>query len=419
MALPQLHDGHTVQLLQGGQEFFPALVRAIDASRHEVRFETYIFNVDASGQTVAEALVRAAERKVAVTLMMDGAGTPGLPPEWSARFDAAGVKWHIFSPLGRIGWFIPSRWRRLHRKLCVVDGHTAFCGGINVLDDFYDPNHGALESPRFDFSVQVTGPLVRAVAETTAQFWWRSRAAKEARERDFPQAWAALQSAVRLGMQTNQDQDTGYSELADERGGLASAGALQPTARAALVLRDNVRQRTQIERAYRKAIGEARTEIIIANAYFMPGARLRKGLIHAARRGVRVRLLLQGRYEYFMQYHAARPVFGALLAAGVEIHEYAPSFLHAKVAVIDSRWATVGSSNLDPLSLLLAREANVVVADSVFAQNLRQRLEHAMQHQGQQMDPAVYSSRPWRQRFLDRLAFGVMRLLLFLNGSRY
>ena len=419
MALPQLHDGHTVQLLQGGQEFFPALVRAIDASQHEVRFETYIFNVDASGQTVAEALVRAAERKVAVTLMMDGAGTPGLPPEWSARFDAAGVKWHIFSPLGRIGWFIPSRWRRLHRKLCVVDGHTAFCGGINVLDDFYDPNHGALESPRFDFSVQVTGPLVRAVAETTAQFWWRSRAAKEARERDFPQAWAALQSAVRLGMQTNQDQDTGYSELADERGGLASAGALQPTARAALVLRDNVRQRTQIERAYRKAIGEARTEIIIANAYFMPGARLRRGLIHAARRGVRVRLLLQGRYEYFMAYHAARPVFGALLAAGVEIHEYAPSFLHAKVAVIDSRWATVGSSNLDPLSLLLAREANVVVADSVFAQNLRQRLEHAMQHQGQQMDPAVYASRPWRQRFLDRLAFGVMRLLLFLNGSRY
>jgi cardiolipin synthase A/B len=419
MALPQLHDGHTVQLLQGGQAFFPALVRAIDAARFEVRFETYIFNLDASGQTVAEALARAAERKVAVTLMMDGAGTPSLPPEWGARFDAAGVKWHIFSPLGRIGWFIPSRWRRLHRKLCVVDGHTAFCGGINVLDDFYDPNHGALESPRFDFSVQVTGPLVRAVAETTAQFWWRSRAAKEARERDFPQAWAALQSAVRLGVQSNRDEDTGNSEPAANPGGPARTDALQHTARAALVLRDNVRQRTQIERAYRKAIGEARSEIIIANAYFMPGARLRHGLIHAARRGVRVRLLLQGRYEYFMQYHAARPVFGALLAAGVEIHEYAPSFLHAKVAVIDSHWATVGSSNLDPLSLLLAREANVVITDSAFAQDLRQRLEHAMQHQGTRMDPEVYANRPLRQRFLDRLAFGVMRLLLFLNGSSY
>ncbi len=432
MSLPLLHDGHTVRLLQGGQAFFPALVHAIDASRFEVRFETYIFNLDASGQTIAEALVRAAGRKVAVTLMMDGAGTPSLPPEWAARFDAAGVKWHIFSPLGRIGWFIPSRWRRLHRKLCVVDGHTAFCGGINVLDDFYDPNHGALDSPRFDFSVQVTGPLVRAVAETTAQFWWRSRAAKEARERDFPQAWAALQSALRVGVQAQREVDASRHAEAVARSAGACAvkvsdsaavptaeAPLVHTARAALVLRDNVRQRTQIERAYRKAIGEARSEIIIANAYFMPGVRLRQGLIHAARRGVRVRLLLQGRYEYFMQYHAARPVFGALLAAGVEIHEYAPSFLHAKVAVIDSHWATVGSSNLDPLSLLLAREANVVVTDSAFAQDLRQRLEHAMQHQGQRMDPEVYARRPLRQRFLDRLAFGVMRLLLFLNGSRY
>ena len=422
--MPQLHDGHTVQLLQGGQEFFPALVRAIDASRFEVRFETYIFNMDASGETVADALVRAAGRKVTVTLMMDGAGTPSLPPEWSARFDAAGVKWHIFSPLGRIGWFMPSRWRRLHRKLCVVDGHTAFCGGINVLDDFYDPNHGALDSPRLDFSVQVTGPLVRAVAETMAQFWWRSRAAKEARDRDFPQAWAALQSAMRLGVHSRHDPgpsaDAHSTQISGGQRGVAPAHATQPhPARAALVLRDNVRQRTQIERAYRKAIGEARSEIIIANAYFMPGARLRQGLIHAARRGVRVRLLLQGRYEYFMQYHAARPVFGALLAAGVEIHEYAPSFLHAKVAVIDSYWATVGSSNLDPLSLLLAREANVVVTDRAFASDLRARLEHAMQHQGQQMDPAAHGSRPLRQRFLDRLAFGVMRLLLFLNGSRY
>jgi cardiolipin synthase len=142
-------------------------------------------------------------------------------------------------------------------------------------------------------------------------------------------------------------------------------------------------------------------------------------LIHAARRGVRVRLLLQGRYEYFMQYHATRPVYGALLAAGVEIHEYAVSFLHAKVAVIDSHWATVGSSNLDPLSLLLAREANVVADDVVFAKDLRTRLVSAIEQGGVRVDPAMYANRPWRQRLLDRFALGVMRLLLFLNGSRY
>ena len=192
---------------------------------------------------------------------------------------------------------------------------------------------------------------------------------------------------------------------------------------AALVLRDNLRNRTRIERAYRQAIGEAREEIIIANAYFLPGRKLRRALILAAQRGVRVRLLLQGRYEYFMQYHAARPVYGALLAAGVEIHEYAPSFLHAKVAVIDALtthpWATVGSSNLDPLSLLLAREANVMIEEARFAQNLRQHLVRAMESAGQLIAPARYELRPWRKRVLDWVAFGIMRAALWVAGKNY
>ena len=119
------------------------------------------------------------------------------------------------------------------------------------------------------------------------------------------------------------------------------------------------------------------------------------------------------------RYHAARPVYGALLAAGVEIHEYSTSFLHAKVAVVDGHWATVGSSNLDPLSLLLAREANGVVEDAAFAIDLRQRLVHAMQHAGRRMDPARYAGRPLRQRVLDRVAFGLMRLALWITGNRY
>ncbi len=188
---------------------------------------------------------------------------------------------------------------------------------------------------------------------------------------------------------------------------------------AELVLRDNLRNRNQIERAYRKAIGGAREEILIANAYFLPGRKLRNALVFAAQRGVRVRLLLHGRYEYFMQYYANRPVYRVLLAAGIEIHEYSAGFLHAKVAVIDAHWATVGSSNLDPLSLLLAREANVVVDDPVFAQDLRARLEDAMVKGGIQVDPATYANRPWRQRLLDNVAFVSMRMLLFLSGKRY
>lgn len=414
--MQQLRPGHEVQLLQGGQAFFPALVLAIDQGTHEVRMETYIFELDASGLLVAAALVRAAQRGVAVYLVLDGAGTPRIPGEWAAQFDKAGVKWHIFSPLGRLGLLFPSSWRRMHRKLCVVDGRVVFCGGINVLDDFQDPNYGVLSEPRFDFAVRVTGPLAQAAYETTAQFWWRLQTAKKVRSMDFHAAWQALQEAIRLAL---EDGSAGAVPVKGNGRNGSHGEPRNHSAKADLVLRDNLLNRSRIERSYRKAIGEARQEIIIANAYFVPGRKLRKALIHAAQRGVKVRLLLQGRYEYFMQYHAARPVYGVLLAAGVEIHEYAPSFLHAKVAVIDSQWATVGSSNLDPLSLLLAREANVVVKDVPFAQDLRSRLIHAMEHEGQRVDPAVYANRSWQQHFLDRMAFGLMRMALFLSRNRY
>lgn len=401
-----LRKGHHVELLQGGQAFFDALVRAIDRSYHEVRLETYMFSFERAGAQVACSLERAARRGVAVYLVMDGVGTPSIPLDWEQRFNAVGIQWRIFSPLGRLGLLIPGRWRRLHRKLCSIDGLVAFCGGINLIDDYYDPNHGVLSEPRFDFAVRVTGPLVQAVHEATAQFWWRLQAVQTAREKDFSGAWVALQKAVKLAVQSSADtqEDSDFTH--------------QNTT-ADLVLRDNLRNRTRIERTYRKAIAAARDEIVLANAYFFPGRKLRKSLIHAAQRGVRVRLLLQGRYEYFMQDHAVRQVYGSLLKAGVEIHEYSVSFLHAKVAVIDSRWATVGSSNLDPLSLLLAREANVVIEDRVFANDLRARLEHAMTHGGVRVDPAKYANRPWQQRFLDRLAFVLVRLALFLNGSRY
>lgn len=406
MTAPQLKPGHQVQLLQGGEALFPALVAAIDASLREVRLETYIFNFDAVGERVAAALERAALRGVKVYLVMDGFGTPSIPLAWAQRFTNAGLRWHLFSPLGRWGLLLPTGWRRLHRKLCVVDTQLAFCGGINILDDYVDPAYGVLESARFDFAVVVRGPLVADVYRAMVQFWGRLQLTRQLEHMEFKDA-----------RQTWKDSNVSARAAKSEPAVIAenAPGGIN----AMLVLRDNLRNRTRIERAYRKAIASARSEIVIANAYFLPGGKLRRSLVLAAKRGVRVRLLVQGRYEYFMQYHGARPVFGILLAAGVEIHEYSAGFLHAKVAVVDGRWATVGSSNLDPLSLLLAREANVVVDDVPFAQSLRDCLVTAMDSQGTLLDAPTYARRPWRQRLLDRVAFGVMRLLLFLAGRRY
>ena len=403
-----LRDGHQIKLIEGGKAYFEALVVALEQARSQVHMETYIFDFHGSAEMVAEALERAALRGVRVWLVVDGVGTPSLPAAWRERFDKAGVQCQIYSPLGTLGLLIPSRWRRLHRKLCVVDGHLAFCGGINVLDDWYDPHHGTLAEPRLDFAVCARGALVQQMQETMTQLWWRMQGVQHVRQKHFPEAFSSFRAA---GLHLPW------------MGATLPQGSDHIVAKAGLLLRDNVLHRSQIERAYRQAIGAARHEVVIANAYFLPGRRLRKALIHAAQRGVRVRLLLQGRYEYFMQYHAVRTVYGALLAAGVEIHEYKASFLHAKVAVVDPDndrpWATVGSSNLDPLSLLLAREANVVVADAAFAQQLHQCLNRAMAQKSLRVEPEKYTQRPWGQRVLDRLAFGLMRLALFLSGNRY
>ena len=402
-AIPPLRGGHAVRLLQGAGEFFPALVDAIDGALREVRLETYIFDFTGQSAEVAYALERAARRGVDVKVVADGYGSGPLPSSWRERFFEAGVDWRVYAPLGWSGVLWPGSWRRLHRKLCVVDGDVAFCGGINILDDFHDPNHGRLESPRLDFSVQVTGPLVAEAHATMEQLWLRMQAMRDIRKARLAGALVSLRA----------------SGAARKAKAALPAPPERPRSRAALLLRDNLRNRTRIERAYRRAIGQAREEVIIANAYFAPGRKMRNALIAAARRGVKVQLLLQGRYEYFMQYYAARPIYSALLRAGVQIHEYSPSFLHAKVAVIDGHWATVGSSNLDPLSLLLAREANVVVEDGAFARLLRERLARAIREEGRAMDPAEFEHRPFRQRFMEGVALALMRLALAVQGKKY
>ncbi len=403
-----IRDGHHLRLLEGGKDYFAALMAAVDSARSHVHLETYIFDFYGAGAEVAESLIRAAQRGVRVWVVVDGVGSGALTEDWRQRLAQAGIEWRVYSPLGSLGLLIPSRWRRLHRKLCVVDGQVAFCGGINILDDYYDPSHGALEKPRLDFAVWAKGALVQQVQETTAQLWWRIQAVRHVRQRHFPEAFSSFKAA---GLHLPWTEPDALGE------------APTRVARAGLLLRDNLLHRGQIEKAYCKAIALARHEIVIANAYFLPGRKVRRALIYAARRGVRVRLLLQGRYEYFMQFHAVRPVYGSLLAAGVEIHEYTASFLHAKVAVIDAHhdrpWATVGSSNLDPISLLMAREANVVVADGPFAQQLHVRLVRAIELESTPIAAAKFAGRPRLQRVLDWGAYGLMRLALLLTGKRY
>lgn len=389
---PVALGGHAITLLEGGTEYFPALCEAIDSARAQVLLETYLFEDDASGRRVAASLAAAAGRGLEVRLTVDGFGVPALRGEVARLLAGSGVRIETFRPEHRR--LLPSRrrLRRLHRKIAVIDARIAFVGGINVLDDRFDPNHGALDAPRLDFAVRVQGPIVSSVHLAAERLGWE------------------------LGLLRGEVGAAHGMRRSPRVPGLGDEPSAAGTVRAMFVLRDNVRFRRSIERQYLTAIRAARHEVLIACAYFFPGARFRQALKDAARRGVRVRLLLQGRVEYAVPHYAAHAFYDELLAAGVEIIEYRASFLHAKVAVIDDI-ATVGSSNIDPFSLLVAREANVFVFDAQFAATLRARLQRAIDEGGDPVLPSRHARRGWVARTVDRLAFAMLRAALALSGE--
>lgn len=390
---PVRQTGHEVVLLEGGREFFPALIDAIGQALAEVSLETYIFGDDSSARAVAAALASAAQRGVEVRLVVDGFGTRRLGPQVASILAAGGVAIETFRPERRLLSLDRRRLRRLHRKLAVIDGRVVFVGGINILDDLSDLNHGRLDWPRLDFAVRVRGPLVATAQLAVRRLWWE---------------------LTLLNRPTRMVRARGRELLGPKPGGLCE---VTPAGRmhAMLVLRDNLRFRRAIEDEYLRAIRAARREVLIANAYFLPGRRMRSALKAAAARGVRVRLLLQGRVEYRLQHWATRAMYEELLRAGIAIVEYRRSFLHAKAAVVDD-WATVGSSNIDPFSLLLAREANVVVEDAGFAEQLRQRIETAIDEGGAAVLAWQHARRRWPTRALHGLAFALLRLGVALSG---
>lgn len=396
--------GNDVDLLCGGAEFFPALIDAIDAARRRVALETYIYADDAAARSVAEALARAARRGVEVHLTIDGFGTGVLPVDIAAMLDAAGVHRRIYRPVQ--GFRLQRRYlRRLHRKIAIVDDDVAFVGGINIIDDLnHAPFNDATLGPRYDFAVRVRGPLVAQIALTVDRLWWQMGVRAGMRE------VGVTGVAAEFPVMTDTPKPRHRGASGRERG--RAPGSVL----ASLVLRDNVRNRRAIEREYLRALGTARHEVIIANAYFLPGVRFMRALAACRRRGVRVCLLLQGQVEYRLQHYATRSLYHMLLRDGVEIHEYTASFLHAKVAVVDDRWATVGSSNIDPFSLLLAREANVVAWDAEVAGRLRAALESAIAYQARPVLADAHAARRWWWRLADWCAYQVVRLGVVISG---
>jgi cardiolipin synthase A/B len=387
----RVFDGNHVRLLAGGAEFFPALIAAIEGSRRQILIETYIIWPDDVGLRVVAALSAAALRGVAVRLVVDGYGGGEFARELVTRLGADGAEVRIYR---RERWwqrFGRHLFRRLHRKMVLVDDTTAFVGGINLIDDHTHPGSAAGDlGPRFDFAVVCQGPIVGPIGRAMKRLWWTRHPPGAPRGRR-PRRQVMRQ-------RTSPPFADGVP--------------------ASLLLRDNLRHRRTIERAYLAAIDGATREILIASAYFIPGRRFRNALEAAVARGVRVRLLLQGRIEYRLQHFAQEALYDRMLAAGIEINVYEKSFLHAKAAVIDDDWATVGSSNIDPFSLLLAREANLCVRDRVFAGQLRGHLETALISSSRRVLLTDHQRQRWFVRASRWLALVAVRAAVQLVASR-
>jgi len=381
-SLPGIIPGNQLTLLQNGEAYFPAIEAAFDRARQEIYLETYIYENDTTGRKIADALKRAAQRGVNVYMLIDGYGSKDLQRSMLDSLREGGVKALIFRPKISPWTFRRERLRRLHRKIVVVDREIAFVGGINIIND--RETTGDMP-PRFDYAVAVEGPLVEVIRLSARRLWSMV-------------AWSRFRKGTVHG------EILPVSTVTDGR------------MNAAFLIRDNFRHRRDIETAYMQAIEQAKSEIILAHAYFLPSLDFRHALINASGRGVRVVLLLQGRVEYLLQHYASRALYGNFLDAGIEIYEYRKSFLHAKVAVIDRHWATVGSSNIDPFSLLLSREANVVVIDEGFGSTLSKSLKQTVETDASRIFADIWKQQPMSVRLMCWLSYGLVRLMMGISG---
>lgn len=346
-------DGNQAKLLINGEDFYPAVFEAIRGARHQVLLETFIIKEDKVGIELQQALIEAAQRGVEVEVMADDYGTFDLSASFVAALVKVGVKVHIFDPSPRTLGMRMNIFRRLHRKIVVVDGELAFVGGINFSVEHL-LEYGAMAKQ--DYAVQVRGPIVsdihqasvRLLRETSIQ---KGRGAKD--KSTLPQ---------RTHTSFEPPENTSVGKI-----------------RIRLAVRDNNRHTSDIEALYLKGIRSAKERIVIANAYFFPGYRLLRALRNAVRRGLEVTLILQGQPDMPWVSMCSRLLYSYLIKEGVKIYEYCERPLHGKVAVVDSHWTTIGSSNLDPLSLAMNLEANLFLDDADFNQRLYQHLRELSQ----------------------------------------
>ena len=369
-----LHN--TVQLIRGGAPYFDALVQIAQNAQHSLHFQTYIFDEDETGQRVANALCNAATRGVQVYLLVDGYASQNLSASFRQQLQNAGVNFRFFEPV-----FFTYKYylgRRMHHKVLVADGQTGLVGGVNVSNRYNDmPGVPAW----MDWALKVHGEAAAALHKICTRMWQRNVFKKtECLPRVLP-PFTLPDNICKVRVSRN----------------------------------DWVFRRTDISASDREMFTRARSHATVMSSYFWPPSRLLRRIEVAARRGVAVRIVLAGHADVPLAKYAERYLYRRLFRAGIEVYEYQPGVLHAKIAFRDDEWATIGSYNVNNISAFASIELNLDVEDVSTATELRTAVEQIIAHDCRKVIPSAYqlSSNPFRM-FLYYGAYLLVHFIFYM-----
>lgn len=376
------HDykqGHSVKLVQSGESFFAANIKAIDEARQYIHFQTYIVDEDETGQRIIDALVRAAGRGVRIYLLLDAFGTKYLTDEFIKKIEDSGILFRFFSPVFIIKGFQMSL--RLHHKVLLVDGELSIIGGMNFADRY----HGAPGRKEWlDFAVIVRGPECMHINSILRKLWNKTFLSREERSNEIVHSVKTYEENIRLRVTEN----------------------------------NWYRNKIEILRSYRSAFKHAHHHMIIFASYFLPGRLERKLLRLASARGVDIKIVLASESDAPMFKRATGFLYEYILRNNIKIYEYLPSNLHAKVATVDSKWSTVGSYNLNHISDYGSIEMNAEILDTAFTENFEKILLKIIKNDCRQVTTEEYlKRRTWYSRLRGWFSYQMIRFLMRLMAQ--
>ncbi|NUQ24990.1 MAG: phospholipase [Saprospiraceae bacterium] len=361
-----------VQLVHSGDDYFNKLIKLIADAHRELHIQTYIFENDDTGNSIASELIKAAQRGVKIFVLLDSYGSSSFKNKASELLKN-NIHFRFFAPLFTYKNIYFGR--RLHHKIVVADGAVALIGGINIADKYKGT---ATEKAWLDYAVLVRGEVCKKLQKICADFYYHNRSKRKSHAHP---ANSTHKTAIKISQN------------------------------------DWLNYKNEISTAYRRAIGNAKTEIIILGSYFIPGYKFRKALKNAAKRGVKIKILLSGISDVPLIKYATRYMYSFLFKNNIEIYEWPHSVMHGKAAVVDGQWSTVGSYNINWLSAYSSIEMNIEVPDAAFSSQFSAHLHDKLSSSRKISHEQFRMEQTFLDKVKSRLSFFAVRASIVILSA--